>query len=431
MLLGLILLLACNPDADGGPMGSTADGGSTDGGAVFEDCDPAVTIPWAASSDPIPAEPHADSFGSNAPDPFHVHLQWPARDTSRSVAMLWRTDVDTLASVVEFGPADGFPDNATRVEGYSFRYGGPAAGEGDQRIHEVRLCGLMEPGTTYSYRVGGDGHWSDTYTYAAPGAPGSFDSFRVAILGDSRGNYATWGQVLAAAAERQPDFIIFNGDMVDIGSLQSQWDDWFEATGDVLAHTVLVPAHGNHEFLAQHYFAQFAAPGNEEWFALDYGPLLLLTLNDTVRDSADISDVQRKFIESELAGTDATWKIASHHHTAYSICSTHGSDLDVRAAWSPAFEDGGVQLVTAGHNHTYERSVPIKDGVEVAPGQGTVYLVTGGAGAPLYTGTDPDWFNAVSDPIEHYVIADVGPDSMDVVVRDIDDNVIDEFSLTP
>ena len=36
---------------------------------------------------------------------------------------------------------------------------GGEVGSGPYRVHEVRLCGTLTPGTTYSYRVGGEGAW--------------------------------------------------------------------------------------------------------------------------------------------------------------------------------------------------------------------------------------------------------------------------------
>ena len=396
------------------------------------DCVAAVTVPIGTTGDDddtVPADPHALVFGSETPDPYAVRLGWPSRDPSTSVSMLWRTDVDTLASVVEIGPADTFPEGATAVEGYTFLFGGGEVGEGAYRVHEVRLCGAVQPGTTYSYRVGGEGHWSPTYTFSTPGAPGSFDTFRVAIAGDSRGDYATWAAAIAAMESHAPDLYLFSGDMVELGANQSEWEDWFAATGDLLARKPFLAAHGNHEFLAQHYFAQFGFPGNEEWYAVEWGDLLVLSLNDTVRSDDDIDSVQKAFIEQELAATSRPWRVAMHHQPAYSACTAHDSNLEVREAWSGAFEEGGVQVVTAGHNHIYERSVPIRAGEQVAEGDGTVYLVSGGAGADLYENTDDAWWNAVANPVEHYVIADFGPSQADFVVRDLDGNVIDQFSV--
>ncbi|MEL6346638.1 MAG: hypothetical protein AAFV53_26230 [Myxococcota bacterium] len=118
-----------------------------------------------------------------------------------------------------------------------------------------------------------------------------------------------------------------------------------------------------------------------------------------------------------------------HHQPAYSACTRHGSNIDVREAWTPIFDRYGVDAVFAGHNHIYERSYPLNGGEAVSAGQGTTYIVTGGAGAPLYVESDNEPFNLVANPIEHYIIADFGPDGADFVVRDLDDNIIDEFTI--
>ena len=184
-----------------------------------------------------------------------------------------------------------WPDGAERVEGYTFGYGGSELGEGPYRIHEVRLCD-RRTGNGLHHRVGGEGGWSEPFTFTTPGAPGSFDTYRVAMAGDSRGAYDTRAQVVTAMDAHEPDLYIFSGDMVELGAVQSEWDSWFSASGDVFARKPLVPAHGNHEFLAVNYFAQFGAPGNEEWFAVEYGDMLLFSLNDTVRDGEHIDAIQ-------------------------------------------------------------------------------------------------------------------------------------------
>ena len=99
----------------------------------------------------------------------------------------------------------------------------------------------------------------------------------------------------------------------------------------------------------------------------------------------------------------------------------------MRDAWVPLFDKHNVDLVIAGHNHVYERSVPIFQDSESPTG--TTYMVSGGAGAPLYTSQDELWFNAVFNPIHHYVIADFSAEQVDVVARDLDGNVIDSFTL--
>lgn len=420
--------LACAPAPDPEPAGRDS-GPVASPGPSGPECDPEISVPaaLAATVEPPPADPHREVYGA-APEPYQVRIGWPSSDPSTSVAFLWRTDTETLSTVVEYG-RDGVLDQ--RVEGASFTFGGPPGQPGPYRIHEVKLCAGLEPSTTYDYRVGGDGHWSPTFRFTTPPAPGAEDAFRVAVVGDARGAYETWGEILAALDAHAPDLILFTGDMVDLGANQAEWDDWFGAAGDRLASTPLVPTHGNHEFLATNYFAQFSLPNNEEWYAVRFGSFELVVLNDTVRSTTQITVDQRAYLEATLGASSARWRAAMHHRSPYSTSTVHGSADDLRAAWVPAYEDGGIDLVFAGHNHTYERSVPIRAGAPVGAGEGPVYLVLGGGGAPLYTNQVPEWFGEVFAPTEHYLIGDFEPTGASFVARDLAGNVIDAFVLPP
>jgi hypothetical protein len=393
---------------------------------LVDECDPVIRVPGILGAvDPNPPDAHQDVFGT-IPVPQQVRINWPSNDPSDSVAFLWRTDVDTLATVVEYGVGGELTE---RVEGASFRYGGTATAPGPQRIHEVKLCGGLEPGTTYSYRVGGGTYWSPVYTFTTPPEPGS-GTVRLAIAGDSRGAYETWAALLDAIEQHEPDMVLFTGDMVEFGPSQPEWDAWFMAAGDMMTQIPFVPAHGNHEFMAPHYFAQWSLPGNEQWYSLRYGPLELAVLNDTTGNVADIPS-QATFLDEVFADSQATWRLAMHHQAIYATCTRHGSNETLRATWAPKYDEYGVQIVLSGHNHIYERSIPIFAEQPAPEGEGTTYLVTGGGGASLYRDTEPDWFGLVANPVEHYVILDLGPTEGVAVVRDLAGNVIDQFIVDP
>jgi large repetitive protein len=389
-------------------------------------CEPEIRVPglFGAVAEVAP-DPDEAVFGE-APEPFHVRYSWPGSDPSRSAGFVWRTDLDTLATVVEYGIGD---DLTERAVGASYTYGAAPEEPGPYRMHEVKLCSGLEPATSYSYRVGGEGHWSPVYRFTTPAQPDQLDTVRIAVTGDARGAYETWGTLLASMDAEDPDIVLFTGDMVEFGTLQAEWDAWLDASGDVLTRRPLIAAHGNHEFLAASYFAQWMFPGNEQWFEVQYGPLQLVVLNDTVAATSDL-DRQAEFQREAFSASTAPWRVAMHHQSAYSACTRHGSSERVRETWGPVWDEAGVNLVLAGHNHIYERSVPILGDREVAPGEGAVHLVCGGAGADLYDEYDADaWFNAVADPVEHYVIGDLGPDGGSFVVRDLSGNEIDRFTV--
>lgn len=412
-------LLACehSVDENPAPKSNPAPVGIVNG------CDPEIRVPGIFGAiDPTPADAHSDTFGA-APTPFQVRINWPSHDPSTSIAFLWRTDVDTLATVVEYGVGSELTE---RVEGASFRYGGTTTAPGPQRIHEIKLCSGLAPSTTYSYRVGGDGHWSEVASFTTAPARDSDATFRIAVAGDSRGAYETWGALLSAISAQEPDMLLFGGDMIEFGANQAEWDAWFTAAGDLMQRIPFLPAHGNHEFMAPHYFAQWSLPDNEQWYTIRYGSLQLAVLNDTVVD-LDSIDTQATWLDEVFGGSDASWRSAIHHQALYSTCTRHGSNESLRALWAPKYDAHDLQVVFNSHNHVYERSVPVRAEQQVAADEGVTYLVTGGAGGDLYPEFVEEWFGAVATPIEHYVIADFGPTEATFVVRDLDGNVIDQF----
>ena len=66
------------------------------------------------------------------------------------------------------------------------------------------------------------------------------------------------------------------------------------------------------------------------------------------------------WVTADLAATDQDWVIAYWHHPPYTKGS-HDSDfetelIEMREVFLPVLEQGGVDLVLAGHSHVYERS---------------------------------------------------------------------------
>lgn len=371
--------------------------------------------------EPALADPHAAVLGE-APAPYHLHRGW-TDDPSSSAAFVWRTDADTLATQLQIGQ-DGALGHT--LEGASFLLAGDAA---NGRIHEARVCGLL-PGATWHYRVGGEGAWSSTYSFTTAPAPGGDVPIVFGVAGDTRGGTDVWSQILAGMAAHGVEFRLFTGDAVTTGSTVSQWDDWYEAGTGYHESVPTILAHGNHEGLSQAHFGLAALPGNEEWYAFEYGDAFFAALNDTPGASTDWA-TQAEWLAGALAGTERTWKLSFHHKPAYSSCRPNGEDLSVRTHFVPVLEVGGVQLDLAGHNHNYERTVPLREGVEVAQPDGVTYVVTAGGGAPLYDNNQGFSYTATFAETHHYAIIRIEGGQLTLTAYDLGGNVLDTVTLEP
>jgi hypothetical protein len=87
---------------------------------------------------------------------------------------------------------------------------------------------------------------------------------------------------------------------------------------------------------------------------------------------------QLAFLQGVLeAPRPGSFRVVVFHHPAWS-CSYHDPEPGVRDGWLPLLDNEDVDLVLAGHNHTYER---------FRGTNGIPYVTTGGGGASLYPST--------------------------------------------
>ena len=126
---------------------------------------------------------------------------------------------------------------------------------------------------------------------------------------------------------------------------------------------------------------------------------------------------QLRFLDDTLASTDATWRIIAVHHPPYSA-GYQGSSLEVRDTLAPYVDRGDVQLVISGHDHDYQRSVPI---------EGTTYVVSGAGSGTRRTGEDD--FTAVAYSWHHFLDIAITDDQLVLRAVGQDGSVFDEVVL--
>jgi 3',5'-cyclic AMP phosphodiesterase CpdA len=137
------------------------------------------------------------------------------------------------------------------------------------------------------------------------------------------------------------------------------------------------------------------------------------------RDKGASAERQKAFLERDLAATGKRWKVAFLHRSPYGS-SRHGGDERVRKNLAPIFAKHGVDLVFAGHDHVYERTVPIG---------GVTYVVSGGGGRRLYPAGDGR-LTAFSRSAHHAVLVRVSGARLYLEALEPDGTVFDRFEPT-
>jgi len=327
----------------------------------------------------------AETYGTTDKSPHAVHTSFRF-DPSSSFAAIWETDSATQATFVAYG--DSPTDLNHFVQGVTFT-NPPDPISNDLPypllVHEVHVCGLS-PNRTYYFAVGGDGWYGNVYPIVTGPPVGATDPIRFVAMGDSNFFYSLYAQLETSVSAYAPAFTLFTGDMINQGTFQTEWDQWFAAGGPTIASIPTMTVHGNHEDLAVDYFALFALPGIEEIYSFDYGNIHFVVLNDSPADDSDLTARQAQFLDADLTAVERralrpAWTVTAHHRPMFSSDPQQGSDLTVRAAWQSILENHHVDVDFNGHSHHYESTLPILGDGGIVDAGGIRYMTVGGAGA--------------------------------------------------
>ena len=294
-------------------------------------------------------------------------------------------------------------------------------------MHDVPAVGL-EPGVAYRYVVRSGGAVVGEGSFTTAPKPGSDAPLTFLVYGDDRTDTAAHSAV-ARAMEKVPcDFLINTGDLVEDGSSDGDWQSFFDIEASLLRNHPLLASIGNHElhhdpsgakFLS--YFGFHDDSGTPRLYGtVRLGNVRLFFLNADHRwDSGD----ERQWLERELGRADdetgLVWRMVVVHDGPWSAGPHGPSERLVSAHVPELLAQHKVDFLFSGHDHTYQRgdAGPIK------------YIVSGGAGAPLYAITRnlPSTRKALST--YHFVEVRTSGDQMQIVARRPDGAEIDRCGL--
>jgi len=366
--------------------------------------------------------------------PWQSASPWPDRvvvtfagDPARSLAISWRTDASAPGARAQIAPAtaDARFDLAATSETALTQPLDPArialadqlfdvpqnVGLETVHYHSVLFEGL-QPDTLYAYRVeGAEGRWSEWFQVRTAPLDGPVTFL---YLGDAQnGILSHWSRTVRAAYASAPEarFIIHAGDLVNIGSRDYEWAEWFKAVGFIHGMVPAIPVAGNHEYsrvsadpgeqrraLSQLWRPQWRLPEvaelaedlRETVYDIRYSEDLHVFVLDTM--GADLV-AQAAWLDAQLTASDARWRVATFHHPVFSS----GSDRDDarrRDILLPVLRRHDVDLVLQGHDHTYARG-----GLNQTPERASAPAGADGIG--------PMFINSVSGP-KQYVWREAG-----------------------
>ncbi len=232
------------------------------------------------------------------------------------------------------------------------------------------------------------------------------------VIGDwgRQGDYGqqeTADSMAKQALDSHPEFIISTGDNFYEYGVSSILDPlWRLSYEEVYHHESLqipwYPVLGNHDYGlnpdAQIEYSEvserWSMPAKyytQEWI-LDSGQKILIVYTDTSpfieglmlsSTFASASPAQQakqlKWVEDQLAESDADWKLVVGHHPVYSTGIMHGDQPEMIELFLPLFEKYKVQAYFCGHDHDIQH---------LKPSGYTHYIISGAGSMMREAGTD-------------------------------------------
>ena len=299
------------------------------------------------------------------------------------------------------------------------------------RVNKVLATGLTK-NTQYAYRVGDGKQWSEVKTFKTNRNGTNTNFF---VIGDTQVSNKENVDKIAAnlAKDGNYSFGIQTGDSVDNASIYSHWTDVLQLFGDnYISGVDMVHVLGNHEYMgdldgdaAQNIYNL----PNSGRYSVEYGNVYVATINYTVNRAELKADLE--WLKQDAKASKCKWKVLTMHQPAY-YTNTAGSNEMINELVPGAAEEAGIDFVFSGHDHSYARTEPLKEG-KVNENDGIVYYICGSTGEKSYAVTNnPDFHFAVASQEFNgvYLTVSTTDDKFTVTTRDVDGSIIDSYTKT-
>jgi 3',5'-cyclic AMP phosphodiesterase CpdA len=178
---------------------------------------------------------------------------------------------------------------------------------------------------------------------------------------------------------------------------------------------------GNGAAFLENFHPPLGSPGStKRYYSFDWGNTHFVAIDSELYhgDRGSEPEEQKTFLVQDLVASRKRWKVAFLHRSPYGS-SRHGGDGRIREELEPIFVKYGVDLVFSGHDHVYERTVPIR---------GVTYVVSGGGGRRLYPAGYGE-LTASSVSAHHVVLVRVRGRRLLLEAVEVDGKVVDRLEL--
>ena len=294
----------------------------------------------------------------------------------------------------------------------------------ENKAFHVLRAEALTPGTTYDYRVRSGAEASELGHFTT--APAGDTPFRFLVYGDSRSDHAAHGAIARDLLTAPGDFLINTGDMVLAGKDPADWKAFFLIESTLIRDRCVFACVGNHELsrgdpAGEVAFLRYFSGADENgerarlYVTFRWSNTRFFLLNAMDTWTGDERHWLRDELERAMFEPGLVHRIAVLHHGPFSSGPHGGNQALLQAGIVPLLANGKIDLVLAGHDHVYERG----------DGEGLKYIITGGAGAPVYEHKLSAPQTMAFESVHHFIEAAIDGPSVKIVARRVNGSVIE------
>ncbi|KAK1693113.1 hypothetical protein QYE76_009810 [Lolium multiflorum] len=324
--------------------------------------------PEATADMPLDADVFRLPHGYNAPQQVHITL---GDQTGTAMTVSWVTASEPGSNTVAYGRSPkkmemSAQGTQTRYDYYNYTSG---------FIHHCTLTGLKH-GVKYWYAMG-FGHTVRTFSFTTPPKPGPDVPFKFGLIGDLGQTFDS-NSTLSHYDANGGSAVLFVGDLsyADAYPLHdnNRWDSWARFVERSVAYQPWLWTAGNHELdyapeigeatpfkpFTHRYPTPFRASGSTEplWYSVKIASAHVVVLSSY--SAYGQYTPQWTWLDAELRRVDrkvTPWLVVLMHSPWYNSNGYHYMEGEsMRVQFERWLVDAKVDLVLAGHVHSYERS---------------------------------------------------------------------------
>jgi chitodextrinase len=230
-----------------------------------------------------------------------------------------------------------------------------------------------------------------TFTPSTGTTPPNGTPFTVVAAGDGvdGANYAT--SVSNEILSLNPNLFLYLGDVYEDGTM-TEFFNWYGtgSTSYSRLNAITDPTIGNHEYIGSSAAGYFDYWNNiPDYYSFNAGGWHFVSLNSNASHiGVSSTSAQYAWLQQDLAANSNLCTIVYYHHPLFNI-GPEGATTALSDIWA-LMAQNGVAIVINGHDHDYQRWVPLDANGNPSP-TGITEFVAGGGGHGLQTiaGSDP------------------------------------------